>query len=156
MIRCGQHILLALVLAGLTVGCDTADPAPITIVVPREVPNSDYTTTESGLKYFDFETGEGAEAEDSSRVRLHYVAWLQNGRLLASTYSTEDPVEVDLSSDSIIQGWIEGVPGMRPGGERQLVVPPDLAYGADGFPQAGIPPNSTLIYEIELMSVESD
>ena len=76
--------------------------------------------------------------------------------LIASSYSSNAPLTINLYSDAVIEGWTEGIPGMREGGERQLVVPPELAYGETGFREAGIPPNATLVYEIELISIESD
>lgn len=153
-----KQLLLLAVLAGIAAsGCDfTDDPPPVRILVPRDVDMSAYTTTDSGLQYYDFVIGDGQEADSTHRVRVHYAGWLTDDRLVASSYSANAPLIINLDSDAVIEGWIEGIPGMREGGERQLVVPPELAYGETGFREAGIPPNATLIYEIALISIESD
>lgn len=150
-----SRLTLALLLMGLAAGCDTSDPEPVEILLPRDVRSSDYTQTESGLRYFDFEVGGGAEAADSSVVQVHFAAWLgSNAALLSNTFDNPSPVTVDLTSDNVLEGFAEGIVGMRVGGERQLVVPPSLAYGEQGRPPS-IPGNATLIYEIELLSVET-
>ncbi len=152
-----KQLLLLAVLAGIAAGCDfTDDPPPVRILVPREVDVNAYTTTDSGLQYYDFVIGDGQEADSTHRVKVHYAGWLSNERLVGSSYPSDAPLIINLSSDAVIEGWTEGIPGMREGGERQLVVPPELAYGEAGFREAGIPPNATLIYEIELISIESD
>lgn len=154
MCRYGTHLLLLLLLASLSAGCDSTVSDPIRVLVPREVGSSQYTTMESGLKYYDFKTGDGEEATDTSRVRVHYAAWLTNDQLISSSHNSSKPLSVDLGAGTVVLGWVEGLPGMREGGERQLVVPPSLAYGDEGVPEAGIPPDATIIYEIELLAVE--
>lgn len=154
-IRSGACLFLALLMGGLAGGCDTSDPEPVEILVPREVGESDYTETDTGLWFYDFTTGTGAEADSSSQVAVHFAAWLTNSRLLSSTFDSEDPIPVDLRSSNVLAGFAEGITGMRVGGERQLVVPPSLAYGDEGRPASGIPSNATIIYEIELMSVDA-
>lgn len=152
-----KQLLLLVVLAGIVAGCEfSEDPPPVRILVPREVDVSRYITTESGLQYYDFVIGDGQKADSTDRVKVHYAGWLSNERLIGSSYPTDLPIIINLASDAVVEGWTEGIPGMREGGERQLVVPPELAYGEEGFEQAGIPPNATLIYEIELLSIESD
>ena len=152
-----KQLLLLVILAGIAAGCEfSEDPPPVRILVPREVDVSRYITTESGLQYYDFVIGDGQEADSTDRVKVHYAGWLSNERLIGSSYLTDLPITINLASDAVVEGWTEGIPGMREGGERQLVVPPELAYGETGFEQAGIPPNATLIYEIELVSIESD
>ena len=153
-----KQLLLLAVLAGIAASsCDfTDEPPPVNILVPREVDEGQYTTTDSGLQYYDFVIGDGQEADSTHSVTVHYAGWLAEDRLVASSYSGNAPLTINLDSDSVIEGWIEGIPGMREGGERQLVVPPELAYGETGFREAGIPPNATLIYEIELLSIASE
>ena len=153
-----KQLLLLAVLAGIAAsGCEfSEDPPPVRVLVPREVDASRYTTTESGLQYYDFVIGDGQEADSTHRVKVHYAGWLTNERLVGSSYLSDVPITISLYSDAVIEGWTEGIPGMREGGERQLIVPPELAYGEAGFEQARIPPNATLIYEIELISIESD
>lgn len=150
-------MLLLALLAGFAIGCDSnVEPPPITILVPREVAANAYVTTESGLKYYDFATGDGEEADSTHRVTVHYAGWLENEILVGSSYSLGMPLTVHLVSGAVIDGWVEGIAGMREGGERQLVVPPELAYGDAGFRDAGIPSNATLIYEIELLDTEDE
>ena len=152
-----RRILLLAILAGGASGCDTnEDPPPTSILVPREVAANAYATTDSGLKYYDFAVGDGEEADSTHRVTVHYAGWLENENLVGSSYALGAPLTIRLASDNVIEGWVEGIPGMREGGERQLVVPPELAYGEAGFPDASIPPNATLIYEIELLDTEDE
>ncbi len=148
------RFVLILVVAGLAAACDTTESESVEILIPREVQSSQYTETDSGLMYFDFEIGGGDEAGDSSQVEVHVAAWLTNQTLISSTFENEDPLSLDLGSETVVVGLAEGIRGMKVGGERQLLVPPELAFGDEGVPQAGIPGGATLIYEIELISVD--
>ncbi len=113
-------------------------------------------TTPSGLQYNDTITGTGAVAQAGQRVTVHYTGWLyQNGVAGAkfdSSKDRNDPFVFPLGAGHVIKGWDEGVQGMAVGGTRQLVIPPELGYGARG---AGgvIPPNATLLFEVELLAV---
>lgn len=113
-------------------------------------------TTPSGLQYEDTVTGEGAEAIKGNHVSVHYTGWLYtNGEAGAKFDSSKDrgqPFQFPLGGGQVIRGWDEGVAGMKIGGTRRLVIPPELGYGARG---AGgvIPPNATLLFEVELISV---
>jgi FKBP-type peptidyl-prolyl cis-trans isomerase FkpA len=113
-------------------------------------------TTSSGLQYEDSVVGSGAEASAGRPVRVHYTGWLyENGQAGAKFDSSKDrgdPFEFDLGAGMVIRGWDEGVQGMKVGGTRRLVIPPQLGYGARG---AGgvIPPNATLLFEVELLGV---
>ncbi|MEY2683501.1 MAG: FKBP-type peptidyl-prolyl cis-trans isomerase FkpA [Pseudomonadota bacterium] len=113
-------------------------------------------TTPSGLQYEDTVTGTGAVAQAGQRVTVHYTGWLyQNGAAGAkfdSSKDRNDPFVFPLGAGHVIKGWDEGVQGMAVGGKRQLVIPPELGYGARG---AGgvIPPNATLLFEVELLAV---
>lgn len=106
----------------------------------------------SGLYVEDLREGEGAEAAAGNRVAVHYTGWLPDGTQFDSSRDSPEPFQFTLGAGQVIQGWDEGVAGMREGGERRLVVPPDLAYGSQG---AGgvIPPNSPLVFEVELVEV---
>ncbi|MFZ1244532.1 MAG: FKBP-type peptidyl-prolyl cis-trans isomerase [Azonexus sp.] len=109
-------------------------------------------TTASGLVYEDTVVGEGAEAKAGQQVRVHYTGWLTNGSKFDSSKDRNDPFEFSLGMRQVIGGWDEGVQGMKIGGTRKLTIPPHLGYGARG---AGgvIPPNATLVFEVELLGL---
>jgi FKBP-type peptidyl-prolyl cis-trans isomerase FkpA len=113
-------------------------------------------TTASGLQYEDTTPGTGAEAKAGQHVTVHYTGWLYNngvkGTKFDSSKDRNDPFAFGLGAGMVIQGWDEGVQGMKVGGKRLLVIPPALGYGARG---AGgvIPPNATLMFEVELLAV---
>lgn len=133
------------------VACDSNDPQPEPLDFPhRTVADADYTVTASGLKYFDFVVGDSTMAEEGNIVTVHYTGWLETGQIF-DTSLLGAPVSFPLRSGSLIEGWVEGVAGMKIGGERQLVIPPSLGYGSSGT--GSIPPNATLIFEIELLGV---
>jgi FKBP-type peptidyl-prolyl cis-trans isomerase FkpA len=101
----------------------------------------------------DLKTGEGAEAKTGDKVKVHYKGtFAQDGKKFDSSYDTGEPVEFELTEGKVIDGWVQGVPGMKEGGKRRLEVPSALGYGPTGYPGA-IPPNSDLVFEIELISV---
>ena len=114
------------------------------------------TTTASGLQYEDTVVGSGATAQTGQHVSVHYTGWLYNngvkGAKFDSSKDRNDPFEFGLGAGMVIKGWDEGVQGMQVGGTRLLVIPPQLGYGARG---AGgvIPPNATLMFEVELLGV---
>jgi FKBP-type peptidyl-prolyl cis-trans isomerase len=109
-------------------------------------------TTPSGLKYWDLKEGTGAVAKAGDKVKVHYTGWLTNGRKFDSSVDRGEPFEFRLGAGQVIKGWDEGVAGMKVGGKRQLRIPPELGYGPRG---AGgvIPPNATLIFDVELLGV---
>ena len=113
-------------------------------------------TTPSGLQYEDTVAGTGAEAKAGRKVSVHYTGWLYNdgvkGAKFDSSKDRNDPFEFGLGAGHVIRGWDEGVQGMKVGGTRVLVIPAALGYGARG---AGgvIPPNATLMFEVELLAV---
>lgn len=108
--------------------------------------------TDSGLKFEDLEHGDGPVAVAGQTVAVHYTGWLENGTKFDSSLDRGDTFEFKLGAGRVIKGWDEGVAGMQPGGKRKLTIPPALAYGVRG---AGgvIPPNATLIFEVELVSI---
>jgi peptidylprolyl isomerase len=122
------------------------------VVLPTEVAEEDYTTTESGLQYFDLVEGEGDEAEAGQLVTVNYTGWLTDGVKFDSSLDSGQPFIFTLGEGGVIDGWDEGVAGMKVGGTRQLVIPSDLGYGAAG--SGIIPPGATLIFEVELLSVQ--
>jgi len=112
-------------------------------------------TTSSGLKYQDLVVGNGPMAEDGTPVVVNYTGWLTDGTKFDSSYDPgRQPLPFTIGAGNVIRGWDEGVKGMRVGGKRKLTIPPDLAYGARGYPPV-IPPNSTLIFEVEFLAVKS-
>lgn len=108
--------------------------------------------TPSGVKYVDLKMGEGGEAANGKIVEVHYVGWLENGTKFDSSLDRRQPFSFRLGAGQVIPGWDEGVAGMKVGGKRRLLIPPALGYGARGAGGA-IPPNATLIFEVELLGV---
>ena len=110
-------------------------------------------TTASGLIYEDTVVGAGAEAQAGQFVTVHYTGWLTNGSKFDSSKDRNDPFQFPLGMRHVISGWDEGVQGMKVGGTRKLTIPPQLGYGARG---AGgvIPPNATLVFEVELLEIQ--
>lgn len=108
--------------------------------------------TPSGLKYTDLKVGTGAEAKAGDAVQVHYTGWLVDGTKFDSSRDSNRPFRFKLGAGQVIKGWDEGVAGMKVGGKRKLVIPPELGYGRQG---AGgvIPPGATLVFEVELLGV---
>lgn len=109
-------------------------------------------TTSSGLKYVDQTVGTGDVAVVGKNVSVHYTGWLENGKKFDSSVDRGQPFSFPLGAGRVIKGWDEGVQGMKVGGKRKLTIPSDLGYGSRG---AGgvIPPNATLIFDVELLGV---
>ncbi len=109
----------------------------------------------SGLKYVDLVVGKGESPKPGQTAVVQYTGTLENGKKFDSSYDHGgDPFKFPLGQGKVIPGWDEGVATMKPGGKRKLIVPPDLGYGPTGTPDGTIPPNATLIFEIELLRVE--
>lgn len=108
--------------------------------------------TDSGLKYEDLVEGNGDTAKAGQMVTVHYTGWLENGQKFDSSKDRNDPFRFKLGAGQVIRGWDEGVAGMKIGGTRKLTIPANLGYGSRG---AGgvIPPNATLIFDVELLAV---
>ena len=101
-----------------------------------------------GLKIRDLKEGTGTPVPEGGTVTVHYTGWLTDGKMFDSSHKQGEPVSFPLRN--VVAGWQKGIPGMKPGGIRKLVIPPDLAYGPKGDPPT-IPPNATLIFEVELI-----
>jgi peptidylprolyl isomerase len=110
-----------------------------------------------GLKYTDSKIGDGATARSGNKVSVHYTGWLSDngakGKKFDSSVDRGQPLPFTLGAHEVIAGWDEGVAGMKVGGKRTLTIPPELGYGARGFAGA-IPPNATLIFDVELLQVQ--
>lgn len=114
--------------------------------------------SESSLEIHDIKQGQGEEAKEGSSVAVHYTGWLyekksksNKGEKFDSSLDREEPLEFVLGSGVVIQGWEEGLKGMKEGGKRKLIIPPDMAYGSQGA-GSSIPPHATLLFEVELLS----
>jgi FKBP-type peptidyl-prolyl cis-trans isomerase len=117
-------------------------------------------TYPDGLKAIDFAKGTGAVAHTGDSVTVQYTGWLSDGTIFDSSRGRGQPFTVVIGQGNVIPGWDEGVPGMAAGGKRKLIIPPALAYGAQGQqdPNTGatiIPPDATLVFDIELVSVKA-
>lgn len=109
--------------------------------------------TPTELQIEDTLVGTGEQAQAGNTVSVHYKGTLLNGTVFDSSYNRGTPFSFTLGQNRVIQGWEQGVLGMKVGGKRKLVIPPDLAYGAAGVPGA-IPPNAALVFEVELLDVK--
>ncbi len=110
------------------------------------------TVTPSGLQYIDLVEGTGASPRPGQQVTVHYTGTFPNGEKFDSSVDRGQPYPFRIGTGAVIKGWDEGIMTMKVGGKRKLIVPPDLAYGARGRP--GIPPNATLLFEVELLDVK--
>src|SRR5207237_7601465 len=130
--------------------------SPITPAAAQGAPGK-MSELPSGLKYTDSKVGDGATATAGHKVSVHYTGWLYNngtkGAKFDSSLDRGQPFAFGLGAGQVIRGWDEGVAGMKVGGKRTLIIPPELGYGARG---AGgvIPPNATLMFDVELLGVQ--
>src|SRR5215467_4246341 len=144
LIRSACVVLALAILAAMPL--ERSDAATNQVI---EMPN--------GLKYTDTKAGDGATAASGNKVSVHYTGWLYNngakGAKFDSSVDRGQPFQFTLGAHQVIAGWDEGVAGMKVGGKRTLIIPPELGYGARG---AGgvIPPNATLMFDVELLGVQ--
>lgn len=136
-------------------GAPATDPREVTFAPALDVDLDAMERRESGLYVQVLEEGEGPRAEPGDSMRMHYTVWFPDGRKLDSSLdrAPPEPLPMVLGETPLIEGWTEGVTGMREGERRRLVVPYELAYGAEGRPPQ-VPPYSTLVFEVELARLE--
>jgi FKBP-type peptidyl-prolyl cis-trans isomerase len=148
-------ILTLLAVLGFVSGCGSSNKSGAsgaTSTSSAMKVNGPPTTTASGLQYWDIVVGTGATAAPGNTVKVHYSGFLTTGEKFDSSRDRGEPFSFPLGAGQVIKGWDEGVAGMKVGGQRQLRIPPQLGYGAAG---AGgvIPPNATLIFDVQLLDV---
>jgi FKBP-type peptidyl-prolyl cis-trans isomerase FkpA len=145
--------MIAVPMYGQTATKKSASAARPNTTAPTKV-TGEGTKTPSGLQYWNIKVGTGQEAKSGDHVKVHYTGWLTSGKKFDSSVDAHQPFDFTIGRGDVIKGWEEGVTGMKVGGKRQLRIPPDLAYGKEGYPGA-IPPNATLIFDIQLLGIVS-
>jgi FKBP-type peptidyl-prolyl cis-trans isomerase len=147
-----QRALFAVFAAITFAACGNA--APSTPTIPANCvlggPEKEITMP-TGLKYADLLVCQGQEAKTGDSVSMHYTGWLTNGSEFDSSRKSGQPIHVVLGSGGVIRGWELGIPGMKVGSKRRLIIPPSLGYGPQG--SGSIPPNATLVFDVELVSI---
>lgn len=140
----------------------TTPPTPTATVpapTPTEAPTSEPVVhenaqvTASGLQYVEIKAGDGPAPQVGEIVAVHYTGMLEDGTVFDSSYDRGQPIQFALGRGMVIPGWDEGIGMMKEGGQAKLIIPPELAYGASGAGDV-IPPNATLIFEVELVSIQ--
>jgi peptidylprolyl isomerase len=154
--RTTAFVLLALSLCALNTQAQNTATSP-TATTTNNVPpvEEKIITTKSGLQYIDIVEGTGPSPKLGQRVVVNYVGRLENGRKFDSSYDRMKPFKFYINMGTVIRGWDEGVSTMKAGGKRKLIIPPRLGYGSSGQGDL-IPPNSTLIFEVELLAIEGE
>lgn len=156
---CGLFLIVASFFGGgeknNAIAAETNPPA-ITQTINKEIISMDLeqaVTTESGLKYIDIVEGTGESPQKGQKVTVHYTGTLTDGKKFDSSKDRNQPFTFTIGVGQVIKGWDEGVASMKVGGQRTLIIPPDLGYGSRG---AGgvIPPNATLLFDVELLGVK--
>lgn len=133
--------LAALLALGLTLGAQEKEKGKV-------------IKTDSGLQYEDLKEGTGNEAKKGDTVVVHYTGWLKDGKKFDSSLDRREPFEFKLGAGMVIQGWDEGVAGMKVGGKRKLIIPSELGYGKRGAGGGLIPPDAELHFEVELLRIK--
>jgi FKBP-type peptidyl-prolyl cis-trans isomerase len=151
--------LMALSVLGV-MGCTSEPESPTEAPVESAPPVTEETTPAeqaepvTELKIEDVKEGKGEAAVAGDSLTVHYTGWLTDGTEFDSSKNSGQPFPFTLGAGQVIPGWDQGVAGMKVGGVRKLTIPPDLAYGAGGTPDGTIPPNATLVFEVEIVSID--
>ena len=164
-----RPLLAGLGLTLLLAACGYPDPTPaggpaygVAATTPTPVAGADDFSQGAtqkpiklpdGLQYVDITVGSGDVVLSGAKVQVQYTGWLSNGTKFDSSRDSGQPFEVTLGQGQVIPGWDEGIPGMKVGGKRRLVIPPALAYGANPPQGAPIPPNATLVFDVEVLQI---
>ena len=127
-------------------------PTPSRVYDSPPTPVGQPAKTPSGLTYETLKEGTGASAKSGQTVTIHYTGTLTDGTVFDSSRNKGEPFTTPIGFRKVIDGWDEGVPGMKVGERRKLTIPPDLAYGPSG--QGKIPPNATLVFDVELLDAK--
>ena len=132
--------------------------AALTPAGRSDAADNQVTEMPNGLKYTDVKVGDGATAKAGNKVSVNYTGWLYDngakGKKFDSSLDRGQPFQFTLGAHQVIAGWDEGVAGMKVGGKRTLIIPPALGYGARGAGGGAIPPNATLIFDVDLLQVQ--
>ncbi len=156
-------IVVAVVLVGIFVaisnsnknessGLDKVLNSSSSVIQNNQSSTTNQMDNATELKIEDTKVGTGAEAKTGDKVAVHYKGMLTNGTVFDESYKRGEPIVITLGAGQVIEGWEKGIPGMKVGGKRTLTIPPAMGYGAGGYPPV-IPGNATLIFEVELVSV---
>ncbi len=151
-------LLLAIAFIGTPAASDAQSQSPAAAAQPAGVPTSESSLpsgavqTASGLQYLDQVVGTGPRPQTGQTLVVHYTGYLDDGTVFDSSVQRNEPIEFALGVGAVIPGWDEGLATMNVGGKRRLVIPPELAYGAQG--QGPIPPNAWLTFDVELLAVK--
>lgn len=152
-----RFLAMAFVAAFAAVTARAQETKPTPAPGAEKTSESKMTKTPSGLQYQDIKVGDGASPQKGQTVAVHYTGWLwengAKGNKFDSSIDRGQPITFPVGTGRVIKGWDEGLMTMKVGGKRILVIPPDLAYGPNGRPPV-IPPNSTLMFEVELIEVK--
>jgi FKBP-type peptidyl-prolyl cis-trans isomerase len=141
--------------AATTTQQSAAAPPPLPgVTSAAPAANTNAATTASGLQIIDQVVGTGAQPQAGQTVVVNYTGYLDNGTKFDSSFDRNQPYEFVLGAGQVIRGWDEGISTMKVGGKRRLIVPPELAYGAQGAGNGVIPPNARLTFDVELVGVK--
>jgi FKBP-type peptidyl-prolyl cis-trans isomerase FkpA len=139
--------------AGQAPAATTPAPAGQVPAAAETTPGGSVHKLPSGLEYEELLVGDGKMADPGMTVAVHYTGWLTNGQKFDSSFDRGQPYRFVLGQRAVIDGWDQGIKGMRIGGKRKLTIPPELGYGARGMGGV-IPPNATLVFEVQLVDVK--